>query len=131
VLYPTPKKEFKAGAKATPKDRAKATHKKKATANSGTEAQPPLYKQIRFQDTKAIQRKRVKKAANARRRARVEDKATSQAGLTTLLHPSDSLPSYCLTSAVFQPQPETPPLVTQSTHPTTPWLTLSEFFQHL
>jgi hypothetical protein len=54
--------------------------------------------------------------------------ATSQTGLT-LLHSSDSLLPSCLTSD--QPQPETPPPAKQPTHPTTPWLTLPQFFQHL
>jgi hypothetical protein len=36
-----------------------------------------------------------------------------------------------LSPAPVQPQPETPPPAKQSTLPTTPWLTLSEFFQHL
>jgi hypothetical protein len=47
------------------------------------------------------------------------------------MHPSDSLPPYGPTSAIYQPQPETPPPAKHSTHPTTPLLTLPEFFQHL
>jgi hypothetical protein len=73
----------------------------------------------------------LRKAAKARSRARAEDKATPQTGLTTLIHPSDSLPPYGLNSAIHQPQPESPTLAKQSTHPTTPLLTLPEFFQHL
>jgi hypothetical protein len=130
-LKADPKKETKAVAKSAPKDRAKATHKKKATARSGTESQLPPYKRISFKNTNVIQRRRAKKAANARCRARAEEKATSQTGLTALMHPSDSLPPYGPTSAIYQPQPETPPPAKHSTHPTTPLLTLPEFFQHL
>jgi hypothetical protein len=47
-LTADPKKETKAVATSAPKDRAKATHKKRATARSRTESQLPLYKRISF-----------------------------------------------------------------------------------